>query len=277
MVLAQPHAEEIYKHYNCPATAADYGQQEYITPCEHMLFSTYISPGMAILDIGVGGGRTSQCLARNSSRYLGIDYAPEMVRICRRKYPQWEYLEASATDLSPLQSESFDVVVLAYNVLDDLIPDENRWRCLQECHRVLREGRLLIFSSHNPRAILVRTDQETAELCQPAPSPGVFGRIDAVFHNALNQSVKLFASAQGSLRRVFSYGTKSPFWRGEGYIIDAENLMTHFWTPKKAIAELAQYGFRFITLQGDDYPRKSHSLITDWYYYVFRKLTLQGQ
>jgi ubiquinone/menaquinone biosynthesis C-methylase UbiE len=270
-MLPEPHAEKIYRHYNCPATAADYGQQEYITPCERLLFSVYISPGMAILDIGVGGGRTSQYLARNASRYVGIDFAPEMVRICRRKYPQWEYLEAPATDLSPLQSESFDVAVLSYNMLDDLIPDENCWRCLRECHRVLREDQLLIFSSHNPRAILVRTNQETAELRRPAPSPGVFGR---VFHNALNQSVKYFTSARASIRRVFSYGTKSPFWRGEGYIIDAENLMTHCWTPKKAIAELAQYGFRFITFQGDDFPRKSYLLTTDWCYYVRRKLII---
>jgi ubiquinone/menaquinone biosynthesis C-methylase UbiE len=273
-VLAQPHAEELYKHYNSPAIAADYGQQDYITPCERLLFSAYISPGMAILDIGVGGGRTSQCLAMNASRYVGIDYAPEMVRICRRKYPQWEYLETSATDLSPLQSESFDVVVLSYNVLDDLIPDENRRRCLQECYRVLHEYGLLIFSSHNPRAILVRTDHKTAELRRPAAWPGVFDHIAAMFRKTLNQSVKLFTAAQASFRRVLSYGTRSPFWRGEGYIMDAENLMTHFWTPKKATAELGQYGFRFITVQGDDYPKRSHALITEWYYYVFRKIAI---
>lgn len=273
MVLAQSDAEEIYTHYNCPATAADYGQQEYITPCERMLFSAYIRPGMAILDIGVGGGRTSQYLARNACRYVDVDCAPEMVRICRRKYPQWEYSEASATDLSGLQSESFDVVVLSYNVLDDLIPDESRWRWLQECHRVLREDRILIVSSHNPRAVLVRTDQETAELRPPAPSSRVFGRIETAFHNVLKRSIKVFTSARASLRRRFSYGTKSPFWRGEGYIIDAENLMIHSWTPKKAIAELARFDFRFITLQGGDCPRKSYSLITGWYYYVFRKLT----
>ena len=74
-----------------------------------------------------------------------------------------------------------------------------------------------------------------------------------------------------SLLRVFSYGMKQPFWQGEGYMLDSENLMTHFWTPKKVIAELARYGFRFIALQGDDYPRKSHLLITEWYYCVFEK------
>ena len=266
-----PHAEKIYRHYNSPTVAAHYGRQEYITPCERLLFSTYIRPGMAILDIGVGGGRTCEFLARNGARYVGVDNAPEMVRICRQKYPQWEYLEASATDLSPFQDESFDVVLLSYNMLDDLVPDESRWRCLQECHRVLREDGLLVFSSHNPRAILVRLDDEPAEVRWLAPLPGAFGRVGAMFHKALIRFVKLLTAIRATLEKAFDYGTKSPFWRGEGYMSDMDKLMTHFWVPKNAIAELGRYGFRFITLQGDDYPRKSHSLITEWYYYVLRK------
>ena len=88
VVSAPLHTEQIYRYYNSPAIAASYGQQGYITPCERLLFGTYIRPGMAILDIGVGGGRTSRYLAGNASRYVGVDYAPEMVRICREKYPQ---------------------------------------------------------------------------------------------------------------------------------------------------------------------------------------------
>src|SRR5262249_54601308 len=145
---------------NSPTIAAGYAREEYITACEHMLFNSYIEPGMAILDVGVGGGRTSRYLAGNASRYVGIDYAPEMVRVCRRRFPQWEYLEASATDLSPFPSGSFDVVLLSYNMIDDLIPDESRWRCLRECHRVLHENGFLIFSSHNPRAIFVRAKSD---------------------------------------------------------------------------------------------------------------------
>ena len=37
-----------------------------------------------------------------------------------------------------------------------------------------------------------------------------------------------------SARLVFSYGAKTPFWRGEGYMLDSDpddSLMTHFWTP----------------------------------------------
>ena len=64
---------------------------------------------------------------------------------------------------------------------------------------------------------------------------------------------------------------QSPFWRGEGYMLDNHNLMTHFCTPKCVIAELSRYGFRFVALQGDDYPKRSYRLITEWYYYVFQK------
>src|SRR5215813_9895770 len=132
-VSVQHHAEKIFNYYNSPLIAAGYGRQEYITPCERLLFDAYIKPGVTILDIGVGGGRTSPYLAKNASRYVGIDYAPEMVRLCRKKYPQWEYCEGSAIDLSRFPDGSFDVIVMSYNVLDDLVPDASRWRCLQEC------------------------------------------------------------------------------------------------------------------------------------------------
>lgn len=245
-MLGQKHNEKLFEHYNTPAIAASYGQDEDITPCERFIFDTYIKPGMVILDIGVGGGRTSPYLSRKASRYVGIDYAPEMIQICREKYPQWEYLKCSATDLSLFSNGSIDVVVIAANMLDDLFPHENRWLCLQECHRVLRENGFLIFSSQNPRAILMRlrkTDQPRKR-----------------FLMAVRRSARL------ALKRA----TKAPFWRGEGYLRD-EELMTHLWTPRKAIAELGRYGFRCIALQGFDYPVRRHSLMTLWYYYVFQK------
>jgi len=234
------------------------------------LFSTYIQPGMAVLDIGVGGGRTSPYLARNASRYAGIDYASEMLRVCRERYPQWEFLEGSATELSPFQNGSFDVVVMSYNILDDLIPDENRWCCLRECYRVLRQNGFLIFSSHNPRAVLVRLGRGVPETTETRRE----GRFSLLVHKLFNLSAKFFPSVRASMRKLLHYGTKLPFWRGEGYMLDSESLMTHFGTPRKTIAELVQYGFRFIALQGDDYPLKSHLLITDWYYYVFQKVIL---
>ena len=244
------HSEKLLQHYNRPTIAAGYGQQEGITPCERLLFDAYIKPGMAVLDVGVGGGRTSPYLAENASRYVGIDYASEMLQICRKKYPQWEYLQCSVADLSPFQNGSFDVVVIAFNMLGDLYPNETRWRCFQECHRVLRENGLFIFSSPNPRGILARPSK------------------------ADKAGIRVFMAVRRSARLMFSYSIKLPFWRGEGYMLDSDpgdRFMTHFWTPQKAIAEVDRYGFRLIASKGDDYPLRSHILMTSSYYYVFHK------
>jgi ubiquinone/menaquinone biosynthesis C-methylase UbiE len=269
-MLAQQHADKILRHYNNPAVAAGYGRQQYITPCEHLLFSTYIKPGIAILDIGVGGGRTSQFLGKDASRYVGVDYAPEMVRLCRERYPQWEYYEASATDLSRFQNGTFDAVIMSYNMIDDLVPDENRYRCLRECYRVLRENGLLIFSSHNPRAIFARPGEDATGAQWLAPTVRS-GRISALFRNALKCGATIVIPIWSSAQRIRRYGFKAPLWKGQGYMLDSEKLMTHFCIPKRVIAEVTLHGFRVIALKGDDYPRKSHLLMTEWYYYVCQK------
>jgi len=267
IMFAEYHVAKIKQFYTRPETVAEYGRQQYITPCERLLFDTYMQPGMAVLDIGVGGGRTSEFLARNASRYVGVDYAPEMIEICRNKYPQWEFFVDSATDLSRFQCGSFDAVVMSYNTLDDVIPDANHWRCLRECHRVLRNQGLLIFSSHNPRAIIVRPNwqrqRDSATAHQNDNHAGPLKPAD--------RSGAIFSAVKLSAHRILRYAWKAPFWRGEGHMLDMGAFMTHFWVPAKAISELTLAGFQFMAMQGDDYPLRSHILTTEWYYYVFSK------
>jgi len=43
--------------------------------------------GARILDLGVGGGRTTPYLLAISSAYTGADYADAMVQACRERYP----------------------------------------------------------------------------------------------------------------------------------------------------------------------------------------------
>ncbi|HEV2990176.1 MAG TPA: class I SAM-dependent methyltransferase [Candidatus Angelobacter sp.] len=264
-------AEKTFDYYSHPPIVQDYEEQAYITPCERLLVSTYIKPGMAILDIGVGGGRTSELLAAGASRYVGIDYVPEMIRICQKKYPQLDFLVGSATDLSPFQDGSFDVAVLSFNTLDDIVPDENRWRCLRECHRVLRDDGLLIFSSHNPRAIFARPDWKTAANGGAAQDAAPNVRGISIWSRLTGCMRALRRAARSSIKRTRLYAFKAPFWRGEGHTLDTVGLKTHFWVPRAVIHELKQLGFTFVAMQGDDYPLKSHWLLTEWYYYVFSK------
>lgn len=267
-MVTQRYAEEIFNYYSDPTVAATYRRQESLTACERLLFDAYIKPGMAILDIGVGGGRTSGHLAKSASRYVGLDYVAEMVRLCRERYPDWEYYEGSAVDLSRFREGVFDAVVMSFNVLDDLIPNDNRWRCLDECRRVLRGKGILIFSSHNPRAIVVLPEAVTD---QPQRSPAVPNHRGSALKRAITNSAMVLKGIRFSVHRMGCYGLKTPFWRGEGYMLDTEGLMTHFATPKKTLAELRRCGFQFIRLEGNEYPRKAYPLITNWYYYVFQK------
>src|SRR5580693_1097552 len=93
--------------YNAPAVAEYYATLNYLTPCERFLFEQYLYSGMAILDLGVGGGRTTPYLSSIAGRYVGVDYAPEMIAACRKKFPRLEFEVANAADLSRFASACF--------------------------------------------------------------------------------------------------------------------------------------------------------------------------
>jgi ubiquinone/menaquinone biosynthesis C-methylase UbiE len=263
--------------YNKLEVAEHYASLDYISPCEKALFDEFLKQGDAILDLGVGGGRTTPHLSRLASRYVGVDNAPKMIAACQQKFPQLEFLVADATNLALLHDRSFDSVVMAFNGMDYLIPSESRHRCLAEVHRVLRKDGVLIFSSHNPRAIFPRPAwnrkkiEEVAErlagrrkwLLEPARVILLWLRVAAA---VLRSSM---ASVLRSLRRV----GRRAFWSGDGYMVDPAHggLLTHYAAPKRVIAELEEHGFRCLRFAGDDYPRHSLAYVTDWYYYVFQK------
>src|SRR5580700_386044 len=47
--------------------------------------------GSEVLDIGVGGGRTSAHLVQLGVKYTGIDYSPSMIARCKSRYPALEF------------------------------------------------------------------------------------------------------------------------------------------------------------------------------------------
>ena len=102
--------------------------------------------GRRVLDIGVGGGRTSALLRERAESYLGIDYTPEMIRLARRNHPDLRYELMDARDLSHLPAESFDVVLFSYNGIDSVNPD-GRLEVMASVERVLVPGGVFVFST----------------------------------------------------------------------------------------------------------------------------------
>ena len=269
--------------YNRPAVVEYYAALNYLTPCERLLFDTHIRPGMDILDLGVGGGRTTAYLSSTAARYVGVDYASEMVAACRKKFPQLEFETEFASDLSRFATSSFDAVVMAFNGMDYVIPDEFRFRALREINRVLKPEGILIFSSHNPRAIWVRASWNPQRLRDVARA--IAGSDSAFFLPLLWFVTTARAIPAGlkaglqTLGRAAKRLSTRAFWHGQGYWRDPAHggLKTHGSTPEKVAQELGEFGFRLLRVLGDDYPRASRRYVTDWYYYVFSKTGATGK
>ena len=102
--------------------ASFYDAMEGLSACETVLFEAHVN-GDAVLDLGVGAGRTTPKLSELADSYVGLDYSPAMIDVCRRKYPQQAFVVADAADLSQFESSSFDVVVFSFNGIDCL-PDD---------------------------------------------------------------------------------------------------------------------------------------------------------
>ena len=269
--------------YDSREVAEHYAGLNYLSACERAIFNAHLRPGMDILDLGVGGGRTTAYLSSISRRYVGVDYAPEMVAACRAKFRKIDFRIADATDLSLFADGSFDAVVFAFNGIDYILPDRNRRKCLEECRRVLRSGGILVFSTHNPRAVLVRPlwDQERVRQFakQIAGTNGVLLGLVTAAATCAKAAITLFRAAGATARRSLQRIPRTMFWSGEGWRRDSAHggLTSHYATPARVILEVEQCGFKLQEVLGDDYPRVSRPFVTDWYYYVFAERDETGQ
>lgn len=262
--------------YNAPEVAAHYAALEYISAAERLLFERYLHPGDSILDLGVGGGRTTPYLSSIASRYVGADYAPEMVTICQRKFPALPFVVASATQMSMFEDESYDAVVMAFNGLDYVVGEASRRAAFAEVRRVLKGGGIFIFSAHNPRALWRRPSwnpRRIDALVDRIAGGQRFARAlvrgGLIAARTLVRAPISLANSATRLHRLF----RRPFWSGEGYMVDPAHggLLTHYGVPAKTNAEATAAGFDLLQVLGDDYPQASGPLVTGWYYYVFSK------
>lgn len=101
-----------------------------------------------ILDIGVGGGRTTPLLRSISADYVGIDYLENLVESARMRYPEARFEHMDARDLSAFGDGAFGLVLFSLNGIDGMA-HADRPAVLSEAHRVLRPGGLFAYATMN--------------------------------------------------------------------------------------------------------------------------------
>lgn len=221
---------------------------------ERLLFETYLKEGMAILDVGVGAGRTTPYLSALAAHYVGIDYSHGMVVRCGEKFPTTSFLEMDASEMSAFRDYSFDAVIFSFNGIGCLPTDEAREKCLRECARVLRPAGVFILSSHNARYLFVY------------PILSEVSGVKKIWRLT-------YAMAQTSLN-LFPRVMSRAFWNGSGYVFDPlahGGIVTYVSTPDRFAAELGQAGFKVACVVGAHYPSMAPVFATPWYYYACMK------
>lgn len=189
-------------------------------------------PGMSMLDIGVGAGRTAVHFAPLAARYTGIDYAQKMIDACEKRFPGAR--QAGVFRLGDVRSmpefgeESFDFVLFSYNGMD-YIDHAGRLKALREINRVLKYGGYFAFSTHNIFSF-----------------PDLYRiRMGAAFKDNIYQFYSLFrlllenGNPQKHLRRPYSI------------VNDGTNrfsLLTYYINPEAQIKQLNEAGFSNIRL-----------------------------
>jgi ubiquinone/menaquinone biosynthesis C-methylase UbiE len=133
-----------------------YTQLKQLQPAEQTILDRFKDrwSTMKMLDIGVGGGRTTQHFSQVAANYIGIDYSAEMIAACENRFldsPKASFNVVDARDMNKFEDNSFDFILFSFNGID-YISHTDRLKVLQEISRVGKSGGFFFFSSHNLQA-----------------------------------------------------------------------------------------------------------------------------
>jgi ubiquinone/menaquinone biosynthesis C-methylase UbiE len=140
--------------YRLPEVAAVYACESNLFPPEETILQLMLPElrTAQMLDLGVGGGRTTLHFARRVREYVGADYSESMIHACQSRFAACpdplSFVVCDARSLQMFANESFDFILFSLNGIDS-VNHLDRLTILKEIRRVGRPGGRFCFSSHN--------------------------------------------------------------------------------------------------------------------------------
>lgn len=244
--------------YNNANVVKWYQEMESITSVEKLIFdinSNILSSG-SVLDIGIGGGRTTAYLFRKCKTYTGIDYSENFVSASKKKFANADIRLADARDLSVFKNNTFDVVNFSFNGID-YVNLKDREKILSEINRVLKPNGVFLFSTHN--------------LCHET-----FNKQPWLYkENSFFTNLKTFLKLLPFLPRHISKKKEEFYSKDYAIINDSAHdysLLTFYTAPSFIKQQLQQSEFTAIEFYSKDAKQENETHLDDWIFISCKKL-----
>ncbi|HEY4529602.1 MAG TPA: class I SAM-dependent methyltransferase [Luteimonas sp.] len=138
-----------YDTYSREDIVQDFARRHHLLPAEFAaLGQVWPLVQGDVLDLGVGGGRTTAYLYGVARSYRALDISERMAAACRATHPAAEVDVGDARTLEGHHDGAYDLVLFSFNGID-YIAHAERALVLASAWRVLRPGGAFVYSSHN--------------------------------------------------------------------------------------------------------------------------------
>ncbi len=212
---------------------------------------------MNMLDVGAGAGRTSVYFANMVNNYVAVDLSVNMIRASRDLHgdfvPPSSFLQGDARRLSTLDDHSFDLVLISFNGIDCVAPDDRR-RIFEEVRRVAKKGAWFCFSSHNLHSLTWRGGRGLGQLLKKL------------------RRYLLLLEANRTQWEMIDETTFAMICDGGGQY----RFPVYYIAPKEQVKRLNEMGFKDVRIfslrTGQEVERldSSKKILDSWVYYLCR-------
>ncbi|MEN1939574.1 class I SAM-dependent methyltransferase [Luteimonas sp. MJ246] len=258
-----------YDVYSRQDIVDDFASRNHLTPAEvAALGEVWPLVRGDVLDVGVGGGRTTGYLQGVARSYRAQDISESMADACRAIHPDADVSVGDARSLATYPDNGFDLVLFSFNGID-YIEHADRKQVLAAAYRVLRPGGAFVYSSHNLAVLDGRLPPVAPAPIVPTPDP----------IRMLVRSVRTLA-ARLRRRRNRKRLQDRQYLADDHAVINDESydhsLLTVYVDPAAECEALTAAGF-VDTVTIDARGRRDPARHLDpWVYYVTRKPALRS-